>query len=340
MIHRRADGAVDPLAGALAVQGRVSLNGGRESRMDDLLGGGFTLITMGGDPRASLRPPERALLETLEIKVAALDSGNPGGLQDLDGRLTAWLEQHSAWAVLVRPDFYVFGSVEHSAQLGALLGDLSEQLGLSALPQTTDEGATSMSDSTVVIHPRFHHLNLKTTRLQEMIDWYGAVVGTEVTHQDDVGAWLSNDQANHRIALLAFPGFTDDPEKDNRTGLHHSAFEYSSFEELNASYLRLRGEGIEPDLCLDHGMTLSYYYKDPDGNHVELQCDVFGDWDASRNWMRTSADFKANPIGVFVRPELIAGVAAEGTAFGEIHRRAMAGEFAPEAPPVDIPAGA
>ena len=87
-------------------------------------------------------------------------------------------------------------------------------------------------------------------------------------------------------------------------------------------------------------MTLSYYYKDPDGNHVELQCDAFGDWAASRSWMQTSPDFQANPIGVFVRPELIADAAAEGAAFSEIHRRAMAGEFAPEAPPVDIPAGA
>jgi len=41
-----------------------------------------------------------------------------------------------------------------------------------------------------------------------------------------------------------------------------------------------------------------------------------------------------------VRPELIAEAAEEGTAFSEIHRRAMAGEFAPEAPPVDIPTGA
>jgi hypothetical protein len=26
---------------------------------------------------------------------------------------------------------------------------------------------------TAVIHPAFHHVNLKTTRLQEMIDFYG-----------------------------------------------------------------------------------------------------------------------------------------------------------------------
>ena len=69
-----------------------------------------------------------------------------------------------------------------------------------------------------MIHPKFHHVNLKTTRLQEMIDFYGTLVGAEVIFQDEVGAWLSNDEANHRIALLAFPNFVDDPEKDTRTG--------------------------------------------------------------------------------------------------------------------------
>ena len=190
---------------------------------------------------------------------------------------------------------------------------------------------------TAVIHPKFHHLNLKTTRLQEMIDWYTTVVGAEVNFQDAVGAWLTNDAANHRIALLAFPGFVDDPEKDTRTGLHHSAFEYDSFEELNASYLRLRDAGIEPSFCLDHGMTFSYYYTDPDGNHVELQVDDFGDWSASGEWMRTSPDFAANPIGVFVDPAKVAGAAEAGAAFADIHARAMAGEFAPAAPPVEIP---
>ena len=180
-----------------------------------------------------------------------------------------------------------------------------------------------------MIHPTFHHLNLKTTRLQEMIDWYGTVVGTEVIHADDNGAWLSNDKANHRVALLAFPNFTDDPDKDEHTGLHHSAFEYGSFEDLNTSYLRLREAGIEPELCLDHGMTFSYYYKDPDGNRVELQCDIFGDWAKSTEWMRTSEEFRANPIGVFVDPAKVADAAAAGTPFAEIHERAMASEYTP-----------
>ena len=188
-----------------------------------------------------------------------------------------------------------------------------------------------------VIHPKFHHFNLKTTRLQEMIDWYSVLVGAEVNFQDEFGAWLTNDEANHRIALLAFPGFTDDPDKETHTGLHHSAFEYASFEDLDASYLRLRDAGIEPALCIDHGMTLSYYYADPDGNNVELQVDVFGDWERSTEWMRTSEEFKANPIGQFVDPGLIADDHAGGMAFEEIHAKAMAGGYAPEQAPVEIP---
>jgi catechol-2,3-dioxygenase len=188
-----------------------------------------------------------------------------------------------------------------------------------------------------VIQPTFHHVNLKTTRLQEMIDYYRALVGAEVVFQYELGAWLSNDGANHRIALLAFPNFADDPEKDNRTGMHHAAFEYATFEDLNASYLRLKQEGIAPALCLDHGMTFSYYYADPDGNNVELQVDCFGDWERSTAWMRASDEFKANPIGQLVDPERVAADHAGGLSFDEIHAKAMAGGYAPEQVPVALP---
>ena len=190
---------------------------------------------------------------------------------------------------------------------------------------------------TTVIHPTFHHVNLKTTRLQEMIDFYKVLVGAEVVFQDEVGAWLSNDGANHRIALLAFPNFVDDPEKETRTGMHHSAFEYEGFGDLNASYERLRDAEIAPAMCLDHGMTFSYYYADPDGNHVELQIDCFGDWKQSTEWMRTSEEFKANPIGHFVDPERVAADFADGMNFQQVHAKAMADGYAPAQAPVEIP---
>ena len=54
----------------------------------------------------------------------------------------------------------------------------------------------------MIIKPTLHHVNLKTTRLKEMIDWYGVVVGTTVNLQSNYIAFISNDrthQVRHRI---------------------------------------------------------------------------------------------------------------------------------------------
>ena len=106
-----------------------------------------------------------------------------------------------------------------------------------------------MTDTAAVIHPKFHHVNLKTTRLQEMIDFYGTLVGAEVVFQFDGGAWLSNDAANHRIALLAFPNFVDDPEKDTP---HRHASLRVRVHDLRGVELQLppaQGGGASPRRC-------------------------------------------------------------------------------------------
>ncbi len=180
--------------------------------------------------------------------------------------------------------------------------------------------------------PVLHHVTFKTNRLQEMIDWYSLVVGAKVNHQFPGGAWLTNDAANHRVAMLAVPGLSDDPDKVSRTGMHHSAYEYPSMEDLLDNYVRLRDAGVVPHGCLDHGMTMSFYYLDPDGNSVELQFDEFGDWAKSTEWMTTSPEFVADPIGKPVDPELIIAARDAGATPQEIHERAYGGEFVPDAP--------
>src|SRR6266702_3901344 len=85
-----------------------------------------------------------------------------------------------------------------------------------------------------------HHVNLKTTRLQEMIDWYGTVVGAKPTFQFPAAAWLTNDGANHRIALISSSRLSDDPDKLAHTGMHHMAFEHDSCDELLANFTRLK----------------------------------------------------------------------------------------------------
>jgi catechol 2,3-dioxygenase len=191
-----------------------------------------------------------------------------------------------------------------------------------------------------VLRPTLHHVNLKTTSdgLQALIDWYGIVVGAEVVFQYPFGAWLTNDRANHRIALLAFPEWRRDPEQHLHIGLGHTAFEYDSLEHLVASYVRLRDQGFEIFFAMDHGLTMSIYYLDPDGNGVELQVDNFGSWDASQEWMRGALEFRDNPLGVFFDPDLIERALTEGLSHQEIHERAFAGEYLPDPlPGIPVP---
>jgi catechol 2,3-dioxygenase len=183
-------------------------------------------------------------------------------------------------------------------------------------------------------NPILHHVNLTTTRLKEMIDWYGAVTGMTVCHLAPVGAWLSNDSANHRLGLLAFPWVSDDKAKEAHTGLHHIALEFGSFQGLFANYARLRDIGVTPTLSLDHGLTTSMYYHDPDSNLVELQVDNFGDWGKSKHWMQTSPEFEANPIGVFFDPEPVNSTFLSGQSASDLHAAIFASRFLPDPLPV------
>ena len=189
-----------------------------------------------------------------------------------------------------------------------------------------------VSENTTSTRPILHHINLKTRRLHEMIDWYGTVVGMTANYQFPGGAWLTNDEANHRIALLVSPYLSEDSDKLMHTGFHHSAFEFPTMGELLDTYVRLKALGIEPHASLDHGLTMSFYYEDPDGNSVELQVDNFGTWQESSEWMRTSPQFAADPIGKPVDPEQMVAAHQAGASFAELHQRAYAGEFPPSGP--------
>ncbi len=129
LLHRPVDRGSDSLTGALSVQGMVR-RGDREGLFDDVIGRGFQLIVAAGDPLGELSSDQRALIGALDMSVASLDPAAPDGVHDVDGRLTAWLTEHRAHAVLVRPDFYVFGSCPSPGELPDLLDDLRTQLQL------------------------------------------------------------------------------------------------------------------------------------------------------------------------------------------------------------------
>ena len=180
-----------------------------------------------------------------------------------------------------------------------------------------------------MIRPTLHHVTIKTSHLDDMIKWYALVVGAKVQFRYGADAWMSNDDANHRIAFLSVPGLTDDEGKNHHNGMHHCAFEYGSFADLMTSFDRLRKAGVQPAFCLDHGMTISLYYKDPEGNFVELQADSFSDWKLSAEWMRTSSDFAADPIGTFFDLARVYEKFRSGVDFKTLQRRSAPAPISP-----------
>lgn len=184
-----------------------------------------------------------------------------------------------------------------------------------------------------ITRPAFHHTTFATLHLDEMVEFYEKVAGLEPVYYSKDGAWLTNDAANHRIALLALPGLKEPVDKGHTAGLHHTAFEYGDFDQWLDNYERLRDEGIVPFLNLDHGMTISSYYQDPEGNGVEIQVDAFGDWVRSKEFMWASEEFGQNPIGRHFDPEKMVAARLDGLSWQEIHRRARAGEYEPEVIP-------
>jgi 2-polyprenyl-6-methoxyphenol hydroxylase-like FAD-dependent oxidoreductase len=101
--------AGDPHAGRLSLQGRVSIDG-RRGRFDDLVGGGVVLLGLDHDPAAALTAEQRKFL--LHVGGKAFGIGAGMALADVDGSYREWFAALGTRAVLVRPDFYVFGAGE------------------------------------------------------------------------------------------------------------------------------------------------------------------------------------------------------------------------------------
>ncbi len=187
-----------------------------------------------------------------------------------------------------------------------------------------------------VIPPALHHTTFTTLRLDEMVAWYEKVAGLLPVFYGKDAAWLSNDAANHRIAFLSPPGLKHPDDKGRTTGIHHTAFEFATFDQWLDNYIRLRDHGILPWLTLDHGITMSVYYQDPDGNGVEIQVDSFGDWASSKQWIASALEFATNPIGTYFDPDKLVAAREQGLGFEEIHKRARAGDYLPDRIPEDI----
>ncbi len=74
------------------------------------------------------------------------------------------------------------------------------------------------------VHPRLQHLGMTTANIDAMLIWYRNVLGMNLVHrtasaaggQKDgpvlKAAWVTNDEANHRLAFVELPGLIPTPK--------------------------------------------------------------------------------------------------------------------------------
>ncbi|HWD66366.1 MAG TPA: VOC family protein [Caulobacteraceae bacterium] len=167
------------------------------------------------------------------------------------------------------------------------------------------------------------HIVVRTSRLEAMRDFYAKILGATRVGGTDMSASLTFDLEHHRMAFVAVPEPVAEPTAkvtrsfsdmlsgvevdfgaegfELRPGIEHIAFTYANFGELLAHYLKLKSDDVTPCFCVNHGLTTSLYYRDPDGNKVELQVDNMTMEQADE--FTQSLAHHQNPVGIPFDPD-------------------------------------
>ena len=135
--------SLPPLSGGLIAndgsffpQARVR-RGSRAGLFDDVLGYGWCIVTVNPSLLDGL-PPTVAAVRQKTSRIAVIgDQATDQALSGLDGVYAAWFRAHACEAEVVRPDWYVCGTVhgstaEASAALQTMVQTLLGRLSLGA----------------------------------------------------------------------------------------------------------------------------------------------------------------------------------------------------------------
>jgi catechol 2,3-dioxygenase len=79
--------------------------------------------------------------------------------------------------------------------------------------------------------------------------------------------------------------------------LAHIALVADSLDTVKAMYRRLKEHDVPIVRTVDHGITRSVYFKDPEGNELEIYCEV-----PEVHWSKVDTIIKADPIDLEAAP--------------------------------------
>lgn len=136
IIARDETGAPRHLAGTLSLQRQIEVDG-KAVLADEVFGTGFTLLGVGCNPADGLNDAQKALLDRIGAKVVSVGDHAGATAREWDGAYAEWFANQGICAVLVRPDFYIYGAARVPGDIGALVDELASKLCLTASVEAT-----------------------------------------------------------------------------------------------------------------------------------------------------------------------------------------------------------
>jgi catechol 2,3-dioxygenase len=124
---------------------------------------------------------------------------------------------------------------------------------------------------------RTGHLVLKVKDLERSRRFFTEVLGLPIVGEAPQAGFLffSPDvkENHHVLAIRQAPEGARMPQADD-IGMEHVAYELESFADLQEAYRVLKANNVRFRHVVFHGITKSIYFYDPDGNMLEVYCNV------------------------------------------------------------------
>jgi catechol 2,3-dioxygenase len=133
------------------------------------------------------------------------------------------------------------------------------------------------------------HVNLYVRNAERSQQWYADILGLHTyDFRPGWAAFMSADlEQSHEVALIQV-GEEAPLQQKGQVGLNHMAWMMHSLDDLKELYHRLKEKNVSVDHISDHGISVGIYFRDPDGNGVEVS------YELPRNeWPRDDKIFSA-----------------------------------------------
>ncbi len=144
------------------------------------------------------------------------------------------------------------------------------------------------------------HVNVYVRDADRSRDWYEKVLGLHTYHhRPGRAAFMSADlDQSHEVALMQVGADAPGPQR-GQVGLNHMAWMVGSLDDLGVAYQRLRDNAVKIDAIVDHGISLGIYFRDPDGNGLEVSYEL-----PRAEWPRKEQVFSEDVVnrGLFPGP--------------------------------------